>query len=280
MSIEPLQAETLGTALHLIARQDVASLLAALNDTRSRHRGVHNARKAIRRLRSLLLLGRRMFGDAGEALDVELKALGLGLSSLRDAHVAVELASARTREARSDAAKARWATVRTALVQRRTRCLRAALDDDPLFAARRNAVELHAASIDALPWHALDRDNVQRELRRSVRRMQRAQKRADTPDADAETRHRWRRRLRRLRMQWKAIKDLRRNVGGTVDADVHALLAALHEHAPRLREVATAANALGASQDRQLLRTALGELPESADVRAARRGIRSSDGTS
>lgn len=275
MNVPALQAVTLGTALHLVARADVDALLAALADTRSRHRGVHNARKAIRRLRSVLLLGRKAFGKAGRQLDIELKALGLGLSALRDAHVAVDTAAARARTARTDAARTRWQAARKALATRRTAVLRDALRDDPQFEARRAAVNLHAGSIDALPWHLLDNDNVQRELARSVRRMHAAGRKADAPDASLEARHRWRRRMRRLRMQWKALKDLRQQAASAeVDAQATELLHALREHAPQFRRLQASADALGAEQDRGLLDRALAEVPRAAPIAAARRELR------
>lgn len=69
---------------------ELAQIEAALSRSRSRHRGVHEARKAIRRLRALLGLGDDIFGAAGEAIDEQLSRVGKSLSTLRDAQVVVD----------------------------------------------------------------------------------------------------------------------------------------------------------------------------------------------
>ena len=262
MSGRNIDAPDLGAALHALVRQDVQALLDALGDMRSPHRGVHEARKAIRRLRSLLLLGRKRFDAEGKRLDDELGTLATGLSDLRDAHVVVDAAGTLVRGHHDGKAHARWIALQRQLSRRRKQVLDRTLADDPRFARRRDSVALHGAMIDLLPWQALDRDAVRRELARSLRRMRKAGKEATRRDADAGQRHRWRRRLRRLRMQWNALKTLQKHAGDPgVRADIDALLAWLHTQAPRFGHIEKSTDALGAAQDLILLRAAIDHLP-------------------
>ena len=264
MSGKTISATSLGAALHALAQQEVQALLDALGNTRSRHRGVHEARKAIRRLRSLLLLGRTGFGHVGEQLDADLKALAITLSELRDAHVVVDTAGALARSHHGERAHKRWVALRRKLSTRRKYVLESALAADPGFGQRRGNVALHAGTIDLLPWQALDQSALRRELARSLRRMRKAEQHATQHGADHEQRHRWRRRLRRLRMQWNALKTLHKHASDiAVRTDTHALLAWLHTQAPRFGQVAKSADALGKEQDLALLRTAIEQLPRS-----------------
>lgn len=280
MSGRNIIATSLGSALQALARREAQALLDALGNSRSRHRGVHEARKAIRRLRSLLLLGRKGFGGAGARLDADLKTLATGLSELRDAHVVVVTAGVLARSLHGEKPHKRWTALRRQLSTRRKRALDAALAEDPDFEQRRGSVARHGELIDRLPWHTLDQDTLRRELARSLKRMRKAEERATHPDADDQNRHRWRRRLRRLRMQWNALKILHKHASdAAVRADTHALLAWLQTQAPRFGHVAKSADALGAQQDLTLLRAAIGKLPRSParvlalqDIEAARRG--------
>lgn len=264
MSGKAIAATSLGAALHALAQHVVRDLLDALDNTRTRHRGVHEARKAIRRLRSLLLFGRKDFGRAGEHLDADLKALAITLSELRDAHVVVETAGAHARNHHGEKAHKRWTALRRQLSTRRKYILECALAADPDFEQRRGSVARFAETIDLLPWQMLDHDAVRRELARSLRRMRKAERHATEHDADHEQRHRWRRRLRRLRMQWNALKTLHKHASETVvRTDMHTLLAWLHTEAPRFGHVAKSADTLGAGQDLILLRAAIEQLPRS-----------------
>ena len=282
MTGEIIDARHLGAALRALALQEVQALLEALANKRARHRGVHEARKAIRRLRSLLLLGRSGFGTVGERLDADLKHLATSLSALRDAHVVVDTAGGMLRGAHGEKVRKRWTALRRQLSMRRKQVLDAALSADPGFEQRRGDVVRHADTIDRLPWQALEHDTLRRELTRSLRRMRKAERRATRPDADIEQRHRWRRRLRRLRMQWNALKMLHKRASDTgVRADSQALLVWLRTQAPRFAHVAASADALGADQDLILLHAAIEHLPAShardlalQDIEAKRAAMR------
>src|ERR1700754_4768491 len=83
---------TVADALASLAARESRRAIRSLSDTADRHKGVHEARKSIRRLKSLLALGAGRFGGALEPVWNELSSLATGLSSLRDAHVAVNIA--------------------------------------------------------------------------------------------------------------------------------------------------------------------------------------------
>lgn len=258
----------LGVALRTLAMRELDALRAALGDARSPHRGVHEARKAIRRLRSILLLGRKPFRADGTAIDAGLKALATSLSALRDAHVAAETATRVRRRIEDEAARTRWATLRRQLARRRDALLRAERDADPAFATRGAQIATLADAIAALPWQALDAETVHKALERSVRRVQRAQA-AAAQRSTLEQRHRWRRRLRRLRMQWSALRPLRKHASAPVAASARALTGWLRDHAGDLAELSQAADALGREQDLYLLQQALRRLPQTSATRAA-----------
>lgn len=265
---------SLADALQTLARDEVTALLDALADTRAPHRGVHEARKAIRRLRSLLLLGRKPFDDQGVAIDAALKTLATSLSALRDAHVAAETASKVRRSHDDDANRERWAKLRRQLAGRRDTVLAADRAADPAFAERRAETTTLGTTIDALPWHAIDARAVRKALKRSLRRIERAQDAAMAPRSTLEQRHRWRRRLRRLRMQWSALKSLRKAHDGAVSDELDTLLTWLKERTASFSTLSRASDALGHEQDLRLLQQALRGVTSGEPARVAGNTLR------
>src|SRR5690606_132705 len=76
-----------------LATDEAQALAAALAVAPGDPAGVHEARKSLRRLRSLLALGRAALGaQAVDAIDEELRALAKGLSALRDGQVVQDTA--------------------------------------------------------------------------------------------------------------------------------------------------------------------------------------------
>lgn len=274
MTTEASTDITLADALQTLARDEVTALLDALADTRAPHRGVHEARKAIRRLRSLLLLGRKPFDDQGVAIDAALKTLATSLSALRDAHVAAETASKVRRSHDDDANRERWAKLRRQLARRRDTVLAADRAADPAFADRRAETTTLGTTIDALPWHAIDARTVRKALKRSLRRIERAQDAAMAPRSTLEQRHRWRRRLRRLRMQWSALKSLRKAHDGIVSDELDTLLTWLKERTASFSTLSRASDALGHEQDLRLLQQALRGVTSGEPARVAGNTLR------
>lgn len=185
-----------------VARREVRCIDRALGSRRDLDASVHSARKAIRRLRSLLGLCRdRLAGLAG--LDRRLKALGAGLAVLRDAHVSIRTAQWMAKR-HGDGG---WAAAIERLVERRQAIVDKALSKDPGFQRRRARLKAVARQLETCSWQDLSVADIRHAIKSSEKRVAKAGKRATaTPDAD--NLHRWRRRVRRLRMQLQAAAEI------------------------------------------------------------------------
>lgn len=243
-----MSADVPGRIARELLIKDGRAILDALPSTSDQNDAIHAARKAIRRMRALLAL----VDGAPFVLDREdlaLRGLGKGLSDLRDAHVVVE--TARRLQAKSPGAG--WDAVIEALELRRTRILQHSLAGDPGFSRRRQLVERVLERIEAQPWKDLRRGTVLKALDLSERRASKAATRAKHDDT-TEIVHRWRRKVRRLRMQLDAADALGVLHG---HGDGHAALErkgkALHRTSDRL----------GWSQDLGMLRNLVRNLPAS-----------------
>ena len=226
-----------GEALRDYAVVELDSAIAGLGWRGGRvHAGVHQARKALRRVRATLALGGTAFGPGAAMVDREVRKANRGLSALRDAQALVETLDRLTssqlpldilqllRRARRNAAA------------RRVAAARAALTNDPQLIARRDLLTALRGAMLALPWQRVELPQVQSALEYSLDRIVRAQARAQGSNDDEDW-HRWRRRERRLSQQRRALK-----AGGIA----HAL------DLPKAdKRIATR---LGAAQDLGLLR--------------------------
>lgn len=233
--------EAPGPRLAAAADRECRRIVRALADTRHRHHGIHRARKAIRTLRAQLGLLKpaldRPDRERLRRIDGRLKRLCRSLSPLRDAHVAAVTAST-LRSAVTPAA--RWA-LEAALVARRDETLENALRQDPGFRDRRQAMAAIRTEVAALPWHGLDERAAKRALRRSRKRAERAEGKARRLPT-SPMRHRWRRRLRRLRLQLEAF-------GAALPAGPDAVPA----HTPGHHALKQQTDRLGHLQDVQLM---------------------------
>lgn len=182
-----------------MAMKACRSLLRTLSSQRRVHISIHTARKAIRRLRALLSL---LAFVESEDSDHVLKRVGDSLSALRDAHVAVLTAERLGKQG----AKEAWRPVVVCLRRRRDVLIQRALVRDPEFRLRRTRVERVARALEALPWQELNAADLRSALKRSRRRVAKARRRAKD-DPSMQNLHRWRRRVRRLRMQLEAVAE-------------------------------------------------------------------------
>lgn len=189
----------LGESVRRKVRREGQAIQRALASQHDIHVAVHEARKAIRRLRALLALAKPHLEDL-EVADRALARLGDGLSALRDAHVLV--ITAKTFAARNG--ERAWSPAIARLVARRDALMGQALARDPGFKRRRAVVERAARQLEDLRWDELKPADVRRELKRSVRRTAKAGKRARAHPEPVHL-HRWRRRVRRLRMQLQGL---------------------------------------------------------------------------
>ena len=194
-------AQELAKVTSGLAREECQAITRALAARRRLHEAVHDARKAIRRLRALLALIETRIPEA-TPIDEQLERLGDGLSSLRDAHVVVETARRVAGKHRK-----RWKAAIEALEARRDLRLEGVLRRDPGFLKRRAQVRRLQAQLEYLDWSRLRLADVEEGVERSQQRVDGAEKRAAI-EAAPENIHRWRRRVRRLRFQLEAVGKL------------------------------------------------------------------------
>ncbi len=250
-----------GPTLAIAADRECRRIARALADARHRHHGIHRARKAIRTLRAELGLLKPALARAEREhlrrIDARLKRLCRNLSPLRDAHVAAVTASA----LRGAASPAERTTLEAALVAARDHATAEALRLDPAFRARRQAIGSIRIEVAGLPWSALDRRTAKRAIRRSRERVARAERKAQRTST-SPLRHRWRRRLRRLRLQLEVL-DATLSAGiGTASTDAPGHHALKHQtdrlgHLQDVQLMCRAARRIGPVRDDPRLRAVL-----------------------
>jgi CHAD domain-containing protein len=166
------------------------------------HAGVHQARKAIRRTRTMLRLGKAVLGPGGELIDSQLHRINCRLSPLRDAHALVQTLDRLGIKARDEATR-----VELDHARRIARRQRSSLSKDPEFSrtlrdARALLMTLQAA-LQGLPWRSLTPSVAAEAMALEKRQAEAPRQRAYKHD-DAEDWHRWRRRMRRISQQHRA----------------------------------------------------------------------------
>lgn len=241
-------APTIAAALASQAIRECRGAARSLTDTKDRHRGIHETRKALRRLKSLLSIGTELFADALPELEATIGRLAIGLSPLRDAQVAVNIA----RSLAGPGPSAEWRAAIRALENRSEGRLAAALQKDPRFLKRRRQLRELAEAIEALPWRQVRRGTVEHALARSERRVAKAHKRVSDDPSPANL-HRWRRRARRLRMQLELWRKVVKATGKPSRHQARHDKSAAHA-------MAKLSDALGVKQDLRALRVALRSL--------------------
>jgi len=172
---------------------------------RSHHTGVHRARKALTRLRALLSL---LHTAPRPATDLELRARGIAriFSRLRDAQAAHSMARRLIRP-RQTAGREAWRPAIDTLEAERDRLLETALSANPGFTAQREQITALRAAMETYEWNTVRRAHFEMALRRSARRVRRARKET-CADPTQKTRHRLRRRLRRLLLQIHLLRTI------------------------------------------------------------------------
>lgn len=203
------QPPTAGAALRAYAASELERCLAQLaRPGLSRHTGIHQGRKSIRRVRACLALGWGRLGAKGEALDRRLRRLCRSLCGLRDAHAVLDTLKRWSAGLEPDARRSLRPAIRAArlaLKQRRDALLAERLAKDPDLSRLRAKLGDCLGELQDLRWERVREAHLQASLDRSERRIARAARRAGRR-GDIEDFHRWRRRLRRLRQQLTALE--------------------------------------------------------------------------
>lgn len=211
------------------------------------HRAVHEVRKAVRRFRSVLALCGEAAPDAFERIDRRVRRIGKALSALRDAHVLVGTAAAVRRRDRRETI---WHALDALLVEKRATLLAQLRADDPDFdALRRRAAratrELADADVDGVTGTA-----VARALDDSAARAVRTERKAKGSTRET-VRHRWRRQVRRLRLQLEGLEAIAQDAQTSAEARIQAqrILAEAIDRMPSAATLAVLADRLGRRQD-------------------------------
>lgn len=251
-----------GTFLSALARKECKAIAKGMGSLKDRHRGIHEARKAIRRLRSLLSLVSGAVGHDTAKIDLALQKQAKRLCALRDSHVVVGMAE---KLAASDDT-GEWAVAAQVLDVQRDLLLEVELTKDPGFARRIAAIGDIAAVFDKLCWKRLTQNALQRAIKKSQQRVSTAKQ--DAADSGTPTSlHRWRRRVRRLRMQLDAVQALNKLAGVRIKAtDSHKNKSS--------KTLAKLADQLGWQQDLHVLRAALKTFPDPTILASLRKRLR------
>lgn len=239
----PDNADKPGAAARARARRECAEISRALARRRDLHGGIHRARKAIRRLRSLLALAAGRFDEVG-AIDRRLAQLCDGLSGVRDAQALRTTAGSLAAKADASA----WTPLIAHLAARRDALADRLLATDPGLARRRTIAAQVAADLDAIDWERLRRKDLAAGWKRARTRLAKAAKRA-SEDPSPQNLHRYRRRLRRLRMQWDALQAIAADVTAPVDAKRIKALRRTSDRLGRLRDLQALRNAARRATD-------------------------------
>jgi CHAD domain-containing protein len=246
-----------------LAATQADQAVRSLAQRRNRHTAIHRTRKAIRRLRSSLALCRQGLGQQVKAIDEGLKHLGASLSDLRDAHV---MATTASKLATGDERES-WIVLAAHLTARRDALLAETLTQDPDFATRRMQLDDLVQAVAALPWESLQDKHLAEAIARSAHRLAKAE-RAAKLEPNAVNMHRWRRRLRRLRMQYQTISAARQN------SPSWAAPARPHRYAS-LHQLIQLSDRLGWLQDLQMLESGLKDKNPALPLTLMRRRVRS-----
>jgi len=255
-----MASKSLGLELAAVASRQAHEVRQALEKKRDRHLAVHAARKAIRRLRATLALGRDVFGAEFDAIDKSLDRLADGLSVLRDAQVVVEAAAKLANDRQPY-----WKKISGQLKHRRDLLLDAALRRDPDFSKRRARISRIELAIADLPWTELTRKMVRNGVLRSLKRLEKAHGAARAEGSSSRI-HRWRKRVRRLRLQLETLN-------GTKASASWKGLEAVKRKAPSSRSLRRLADKLGWRQDLQALRSSIRYVENPALAKRLRSGI-------
>jgi CHAD domain-containing protein len=211
------------------------------------HEGVHQARKSLRRTRAILALGAAVLGPGADLINREVRGVNRRLSKMRDTQALVETLDRLIAKGKPPEALAVLRRARRTAAQARAESARRELATDPALARKRALLSTLRAALPALPWDALTETRVRDALADGMVQIDVAGARARATVRDQDW-HRWRRRVRRVSQQHRALGSL---IGGIGAAR---------------RRCKALAERLGEGQDYALLRDHCGKRSIFADV--------------
>jgi len=186
--------------------------------TRLRHKGIHSARKAMRRARSILQVARADLGPEGDTCDYAIKGICRDLSAARDAQAQLDAFDRLAEKGRLTVAPETQSRARQFLVRRRARIVHGLLAKDPDFRTLRARLTEALEAAKRLDWNSVRLEDTTSAMARSVRRALKISQRARMSERE-QVRHRWRRRMRRSVQQRAVLASLGNPSGGAGQAD-------------------------------------------------------------
>lgn len=247
--------QTLGSALEKLVLHECRSLQQALAVRKELHKGIHESRKACRRLRSALAF--LPPSTAVDALDEALRQLVHSFSPQRDALIAMRTAQLLGSTHDAPITPEVVDALRACCEQR----LDEAMKEDPHWRRRRTQARRATSSLAALPWRNIRSPAAKKTVKRTKRKMKKAHDKAQRQRTPA-TSHRWRRRARKLRYQLDWLRKARHLAGMKKHRTKR------YEH--QAKQLSALTDQLGWRQDFQIFMHAIEALPDSDDVLAAR----------
>ncbi|HEX6833668.1 MAG TPA: CHAD domain-containing protein [Rudaea sp.] len=214
----------LGKRLRAYALAELDHARAALKIRKvEKGEGVHEARKSLRHARAALRLGDSKFRHAARPLDEALRDLARSLSPLRDAQVMIGTLDQVFEDDPLPFDEDLRGKARAALRHRRRTLIEKYRHADPHLHRLRQHFKAVRKDLAALPWKHIAAHNVERALAKSCDRIQAAHAQA-IAHPDGAARHAWRRRIRRLRHQLRALAAIGMDAAGAcgVAVDAHA----------------------------------------------------------
>lgn len=248
-------AAALAATLQAYALDQLAAMDAQLRRRgRHLHTGVHEARKAARRFRAVVALADAAVGGGADEAATTIRRVGKRLSRLRDAHVASECAAAFAPPAGGELVR----QLRRRLREQRDTLATEVLQRDPELRRKRRQIRKARQALQSSSWHEISTQQLLQALQRSAQRLRRAE--GDAHDSRSlALRHRWRRRVRRLRMQLQILAEITQDKAWPRAARAAArwVLAEAADTLPGAAELHALGDVLGQQQDRALLRRAV-----------------------
>lgn len=249
----------LGPALGILAAGECRSLQRALAMRKKRHEGIHETRKSCRRLRCLLRF--LPASEPTDALDRAIKQLARSFSPLRDAHIA-----ARTARLIATPHETKLTPhIVKAFDSHSEHLLDSALHDDPHWRHRRAEAQRIASACSALHWEDVRPSSAKKTLKRTQRKMEKTQKDASIVRTTVAY-HRWRRQARKVRYQLEFLRKARHMA--------EMKKRRTKQYGEQAKHLAAITDQLGWRQDFQVFLETTDLLPDSPDMLALRRALK------
>ena len=207
----------LGAALRGIADHQLTRASQCLSwKGGHRHKGVHQARKSIRRVRSILALAGAALGPGAEALSYLLSEVNRGLSHVRDAQALVEAIDHLAAHTHDEKWLRLLARARRSAVVARRVVLQTAIAADPDLLQTRDPLLRIKAALDGLAWNGVASREVEAAFSLGKEKTRKAAKKAHKTGEDEDW-HRWRRKARRQSQQQRILAEA--GIKSTVEYD-------------------------------------------------------------